>query len=139
MERVGTDVDPRRPRRAHWRKVIFLMSNPPDTRKPGAGKALEIDVHVIALKHFERALQALNAVVEDIEAGKIKSAPDVKVTTTDVRKAMQVVFEERKRSDDAAAKYKTDATETGAGVDLEEAKTEIERRLARIRAARDAG
>lgn len=115
------------------------MSKPPDTRKPGAGKALEIDVHVIALKHFERALQALNAVVEDIEAGKIKSAPDVKVTTTDVRKAMQVVFEERKRSDDAAAKYKTDATETGAGVDLEEAKTEIERRLARIRAARDAG
>lgn len=119
----------------------------PLIERPGA--APEMDVHVIVLDHFARVLRALNEAMRRLERGEPGSVPDLQARSTEMRKAMQVVFEERKRSYDQAAKdtgrngAADDDTgkDTGddAETDLGRAREEIERRLARILRARRPG
>ncbi|MBM9595216.1 hypothetical protein [Roseitranquillus sediminis] len=86
--------------------------------------------------HYERAIQALGALIQRIESGDLGARTEVQQTATDVRKAMQTFFDERKKIEDQLRR------DTGVvhavALDFNAARDEIGRRLDRLRAARAA-
>lgn len=90
----------------------------------------EMAVHVIALKNFERVLRALNEAAERVEAGELEAVKSARDGTVDLRKAVQVVFDERKRVNDIAKSGDTDGEETE--LDFDTARREIQGRLDRL-------
>ncbi|HBZ43100.1 MAG TPA: hypothetical protein DEO85_03395 [Maritimibacter sp.] len=112
------------------------MSKAEQSDGSGGLEAENIDVHIIAVAHFARTLRALNDAMEDLDAMAKGEANEVKDRAADLRRAMQSVLDERKRCDSIARRDGGDI-DTGAEFDLDTAREEIERRLARIRRSED--
>lgn len=95
------------------------------------------DMLRLAVDYFERVLKELDATLGELEAREAVAPAKAKTQVVDVRKALQIVFEERHRLDRLLDT--TDDTCTATGLDLEQARTEIGRQLDRLRAALAAG
>ena len=100
-------------------------------RDPHTGE--ESPRHLVA--QAERQLAAygeeLDAVIEDIKAGKFGAPKDLGSLAAALRKALEAVFSERARLE----KF-VEGNGPGRGVlDLDAAGTEVRRRMARLRAA----
>ena len=86
--------------------------------------------------HYERAIQALGALIVRIESGEMGGKTEVQQTAQDVRKAMQTFFDERKKIED---QLRRDAGVVhSVALDFNAARDEIGRRLDRLRAAKAA-
>lgn len=90
----------------------------------------DVSIHRIAMEHFERALRALNAAAREIAAGREDAVRTTRDRSVEVGKAMQTLFDERKRADRIAGGG-SDGPET-AEIDLDEARRAIRRRLDRL-------
>ncbi|MCI2398643.1 hypothetical protein [Aliiroseovarius subalbicans] len=88
-------------------------------------------------KHFISALQALQRVLDDLDAGAFDTVPEVSKKADAARKAMQSLFDERKRVDQARGT--APGNTAGRELDLVAARDEIGRRLARLRDIGGAG
>lgn len=87
------------------------------------------DMLLLAERNLARVLRELDTVIGDLEARR-QGAPDkAKSVSADVRKAIQTVFEERHRIEKLDAK----SGHSAPGLDLDAARVEIGRRLARLR------
>lgn len=93
-----------------------------------------VAIHVVALAHFERALRAMNEATVVLEETPDLPAEEVRARGSELRKATQSLLEERRRVEELGQKYSVEQQ----GIDLDDAKDEVERRLARIRDARGA-
>ena len=90
----------------------------------------------IANQHYEDALEALEIVKLYLKEGTAISGAEISRTASDLRKATQTLFDERKRLDDQRRKEAGLAGEFG--LDFDAARDEIGRRLDHLRAAREA-
>lgn len=95
----------------------------------------DVAIHRIAIDHFERALRALNALIGAVEAGEVDTARAAKDSASDLRKAMQVLFEERRRVD--ALCLKEGGDDETQDFDLDDARQALECRLDRLAAESD--
>lgn len=86
----------------------------------------------LAERNLARVLRELDATIAELEGRGEGAGARAKAVTSDVRKAIQTVFEERHRID--KLDEKNGETGGGAGLDLDAARAEIGRRLARLRA-----
>lgn len=87
--------------------------------------------------HYGRAIQALNQLIDRIEEGQLGSERETARTITEARRAMQTIFDERKKIED---QLRRDAGVVhGHAIDFDSARVEIRRRLDRIRPSDDAG
>ena len=87
----------------------------------------------LAVDYFERILRELDATLQELEHRDGEASTRAKTQAVDVRKAIQVIFEERQRLE--KLREKDPASEAGQTLDLDEARAEIGRRLSRLRAA----
>lgn len=85
----------------------------------------------LAERNLARVLIELDAIVAELEARGEGAEGRAKVTAADVRKAIQTVFEERHRIEKLDAKSGDGGA--GGGLDLDAARAEVGRRLARLR------
>lgn len=91
----------------------------------------------IADAFFLRVLKELDRQLSAAELADCETTPGLAKAVTEVRRAMQTVFEERKRLEQSGSNAFGGA---GSGaLDLAEARDEIGRRLACLRDARGAG
>lgn len=87
--------------------------------------------------HFDRAITALGELLTRLESGDIKSKADTAATITDARRAMQTLFDERKKVEEQRRR--------SAGVvhyyalDFDAARDEIRGRLDRLRSSESSG
>ncbi|PID37137.1 MAG: hypothetical protein CR993_01735 [Rhodobacterales bacterium] len=102
-----------------------MISKNPNGKEVGDGRML-----VLAKRNLERVLDELDATLAELEARAEGAGPKAKAASVDVRKAIQVVFEERHRIEKLTEK---DSGGSGGGLDLDAAREEIRRRIARIR------
>jgi len=86
----------------------------------------------LAERNLARVLRELDATIAELEGRGEGAGARAKAVTADVRKAIQTVFDERHRID--KLDEKKNETGGGAGLDLDAARAEIGRRLARLRA-----
>ncbi len=104
-------------------------------RDPRSGE--EAPRHLVA--QAERQLAAygeeLDTVIEDIKQGKFGPSRELAAVTAALRKALEAVFSERARLDKLS---QGDGPRDGE-LDLDAARTEIGRRMDRLRAALDPG
>jgi len=89
----------------------------------------------IAEKHICRALGTSEDHIRKLEEEDGDDLPALSKALADARKAVQVFFDERTRFD----KYSGDIADGGGGLDLDEARNEIWRRLSCLRDARRKG
>ncbi|MEZ5750699.1 MAG: hypothetical protein R3D60_01605 [Paracoccaceae bacterium] len=96
--------------------------------------------HLVAQaeRHLAASGAALDAIIEDITAGNFGQAKDLAGVIASLRKAMEAVFHERARLGKIDPDRGGDTRGDGA-LDLETARTEIRRRMARLRATYGAG
>lgn len=113
------------------------MSDSSDDFDPAPDE--NINVHVIAIGHFLRALKALDAATTEFEGNRATDASDLRKRSTELRRAMQDVLDERKRSDEHKSGKRSEEATGEPDVDFDVAREEIERRLARIRRTEDSG
>lgn len=95
-------------------------------KRPGEGPAEILD---IAERHLRRVLAALDAAIDDVETRGAAASAQARSAASDLRKAIQTVFEERQRIE----KLDPGKQDAGDGFDLDAARAEIGRRLARLR------
>ena len=85
----------------------------------------------VAERQLESALRELDRVLKDIDARVTGAEAKARAAAGDVRKAIQTLFDERKRIGQLDG---TDGTGAGAGeLDLDRARAEIGRRLSLLR------
>jgi hypothetical protein len=83
--------------------------------------------------HYARAIAALDELVRRVERGDIIPKTDAQQTATDLRKAMQTFFDERKKVEE---QFRRDTGVVHAvALDFDRARAEIGSRLARLRGA----
>lgn len=81
--------------------------------------------------HYARAIAALDELVKRVERGDIVPKKDAQEAATDLRKAMQTFFDERKRVEE---QFRRDSGIVHAvALDFDRARAEIGSRLARLR------
>jgi predicted nucleic acid-binding Zn-ribbon protein len=81
--------------------------------------------------HYTRAISALDELVRRIEQGDIVANREAQETATDLRKAMQTFFDERKKVEE---QFRRDPGVVHAvALDFDRARAEIGGRLARLR------
>ena len=81
--------------------------------------------------HYARAIAALDNLVRRVEQGDIIAKTDAQQTATDLRKAMQTFFDERKKVEE---QFRRDTGVVHAvALDFDRARAEIGSRLARLR------
>lgn len=104
---------------------------------PLVGDLASQEVLAAAEEHYRRTIAALNEIIEDVAAGKVDRAKELKGALSDLGKATQTAFDERARVE------KRIKSESGIindyALDLADARSEIGRRLARMRDATRAG
>lgn len=81
--------------------------------------------------HFDRAIAALGDLLTRLEAGEVKSKTDTATTITDARRAMQTLFDERKKVEEQLRRNAGVAHEYA--LDFDAARLEIRGRLDRLR------
>lgn len=90
-----------------------------------------------AEQHFARTIAALNDIIEEVNAGRTSRARELKAALGDLGKAAQTAFDERARVE---KRIRTDAgIVSDYALDLDAARDEIRRRLARLRDSAGAG
>ncbi len=109
-----------------------MKKSSPNEKEAETGEMLRL-----AEKNLERVLRELDATIGDLEARGEGAQGRAKAVTTDVRKAIQTVFDERHRIE--KLDEKNGDTGAGEGFDLDAARAEIGRRLARLRERSAAG
>lgn len=104
--------------------------------KPLETGASEMEYLTIADGLFNRVLKELERQLQASETGERPGDCGLVKTSSELRKALQTVFDERKRLEQAS---KNASQGTGAGcLDLAQARAEIGRRLALLRDVRRA-
>ena len=108
-----------------------------DAKDPIGDEEIDDDLLEVANNHYEEALKALDRFTKDLKEGKDVKVGDLVRTASDLRKATQTLFDERKR----IAERKKTETDAGddAALDLEAARSEIGSRLDRLRRSRRTG
>lgn len=102
-----------------------------DKNDPREGDSELRHLLVQAERQFWASGDALDAVIADIKDGKFGATKDLTAVVASLRKGLEAVFSERARLE----KYETDVG-TGTGeLDLGAARTEIRRRMDRLRAS----
>ena len=109
------------------REAITTMSKKDEGQEAASDKIFQL-----AVGQFERVLMDLDATLKALETQADVTA-DTKAQAIDLRKTIQTVFEERHRLDKILEKNA--GAHGGTGYDLDAARSEIGRRLARLRAA----
>jgi hypothetical protein len=103
------------------------MQPSPETEAPGSAS----DILKQTEAHYARAIAALDELVRRVEQGDIIPKTDAQQTATDLRKAMQTFFDERKRVEE---QFRRDSGVVHAvALDFDRARAEIGSRLARLR------
>ena len=99
-----------------------------DDQGQGAGSG---DMLGLAARPYEQVLRELDAILGDLQGREDGAVAKAKTSATEVRKAIQTVFEERHRLD----RFNDKDTGSGGGIvlDLDAARDEIGRRLACLR------
>ncbi len=97
---------------------------------PRQGEPSQHSVVAVADWHLGETAKVLRAVVSDIEAGKFGPAKELGATVAALRKALEAVFSERAKLERLGA---AEGARDGE-LDLGAARTEIRRRLDRLRA-----
>ena len=92
---------------------------------------------LVTERHFDRSVEALNTVIEDIKSGNVERSKDVAGALSLLNKALQSALDERAkveklRRQDAGVVH-------DYALDFDAARDEIGRRLARLRAAGSGG
>jgi hypothetical protein len=105
---------------------------PPFARQPEQPLALVRE----ADNMLGRAGRDLETIIETLRSGTFGPARDLAPTLMLLEKAMGAIFSERSKLERLGAEK---GGGDGAGLDLAAARTEIERRMARLRASRGAG
>lgn len=95
----------------------------------------DIRVDVIALDHFARVLKALNGALDELEAGEVGATGEVRGTAIELRKAVQTVFDERKRVDGLSGQDRRGSEP----LDLDAARAALKRKLDRLAERDDEG
>ncbi|PQO22352.1 hypothetical protein C2I36_13475 [Rhodobacteraceae bacterium WD3A24] len=99
------------------------------------------DLVAAADSHFHDTAEVLTGLIDEIKAGSFGPAKELAQVLANLRRALDATFQERARLE----RYRqNDPTSAGAGaphpaLDLDAARDEIGRRLARLRAAGDGG
>ncbi|GGD40560.1 hypothetical protein GCM10011358_25610 [Sinisalibacter lacisalsi] len=106
-------------------------------KRPNRTEATDGNLLHVAERHLESVLRELDAILDELQARKGGAEVKAKAASADVRKAIGIVFEERHRIEKLHGKNGTGGR--GEGLDLDEARAEIGRRLARLRKHRGAG
>ncbi|ALG90150.1 MAG: hypothetical protein SWN98_11920 [Pseudomonadota bacterium] len=90
-----------------------------------------------AEQHYERTVQALNEIIEDVTAGRSARAKELKGALSDLGRAAQTAFDERSR---VAKRIRSEAgVAHDYALDFASARDEIGRRLACLRDAAGTG
>jgi hypothetical protein len=104
---------------------------------PLTGERASQEILAEAEMHYRRTIRALNQIIEEVAAGRMDRVKELKGALADLGRATQTAFDERARVE------KRIRTETGIihdyALDLADARSEIGRRLDRLRAAGSAG
>ena len=87
--------------------------------------------------HFDRAIAALGELLTRLEAGEIKSKTDTATTITDARRAMQTLFDERKKVEEQ--RRRSAGVVHDYALDFDAARDEIRGRLDRLRGSERSG
>ena len=86
--------------------------------------------------HYTRAIRALGELVQRVESGELVGKNEAQQTASDLRKAMQTYFDERKKVEEQHRRN-TGIVHAFA-LDFDAARNEIGSRLARLRKHRSA-
>ncbi|MHC0053116.1 hypothetical protein [Actibacterium sp. D379-3] len=101
------------------------------------GDAAAQAVLAAAEQHYLRTIEVLHNLIEEVTAGRSARAKELKGALSDLGRAAQTAFDERSRVE------KRIRSDTGIvhdyALDFADARAEIGRRLARLRAAGGAG
>lgn len=104
---------------------------------PLVGEQAAQEILVAAEAHYHRTVVKLSEIIEDVVAGQMDRTKELKGALSDLGRASQTAFDERAKVE------KRIRAEAGIindyALDMAEARSEIERRLARIRDAAGAG
>ncbi|KCV83495.1 hypothetical protein ATO10_02005 [Actibacterium atlanticum] len=104
---------------------------------PIGGEDAAQAVLVAAEEHYQRAIDALNTLIKDVDAGQSARAKELKSALSELGKATQTAFDERAKVE------KRIRNESGAvhdyALDFEQARAEIGRRLACLSTAAGTG
>ena len=100
---------------------------------PSAGVTDQQDLVRLAEQHFGATARTLAIIIDDIEAGRFGPAKELSATISALRKALEAVFSERARLERLGAAGGPRAGE----LDLDAARSEITRRMDRLRASAD--
>ena len=87
--------------------------------------------------HFDRAITALGELLNRLEAGEIKTKTETSATITDARRAMQTLFDERKKVEEQ--RRKSAGVVHDYALDFDAARDEIRVRLDRLRGSERSG
>jgi hypothetical protein len=105
------------------------------TLAPGATLDLTVEeLGRIAEEQFVAAIRALAAFARAVEGGELPERPDGRTVAAAARKTLEHLFDERQRVAERVRK-EAGGRAGGAGLDLDAARDEVRRRMARLRAA----
>lgn len=106
-------------------------------KSPGTTDNGEDNLLRLADRQIERILRELDAIIEELAARAGGADAKARAAVTDLRKAIQTVFEERHRI--GKLEGKDGSNPCGDGLDLDAARAEIGSRLARLRRSAGSG
>ncbi len=89
----------------------------------------DVTIQRVAMRHFERALKALNELTDAVEEGDVEAGKRSAAFASDLRKATQTLFDERHR---VAGILKGDSHDPTPEFDLDDARADILGRLGRL-------
>jgi len=89
------------------------------------------DLVAQAERQLWAAGMALDDIIADIREGKLGAAKDLSAAVTGLRKGLEAVFSERAKLE----KFEHDHGHVTGELDLDAARAEVERRMARLRAS----
>ncbi|SDW48377.1 hypothetical protein [Roseicitreum antarcticum] len=99
-----------------------------------AGKTTPRGLHGLADRMVTRSIEALEAMLGQLEAGQVIPPKDVVTEIANFRKAVEIAFNERKQLGS-----RSDGDGPDPALDLRAARDEVSRRLACLRAAEGGG
>ena len=102
-----------------------------------AGKGAAQAVLEAAEKHYQRTIQALNEIIEDVTTGRTARAKELKGALSDLGKAAQTAFDERSKVEKRLRAE--EGAVNGYALDFDSARDKIGRRLACLRDAAGTG